>query len=150
MTEFNDRYKLGCEALRLAGFKLTPCRKFVLKNMVESKQPHSVKSLLELAGADSDVDQSTLYRTLEIMVDLEILEVIRVSGKRQTHYVWKYNDYHNHAVCTKCGSVAHISIYCRDDVVNRVEELTGFTNVKYTIEVEGLCAECAKKQNENS
>lgn len=140
----DEAYRLGCEALRMAGYKLTPCRRFVLRNVIDVHGPHSVQTLLEQAGDDSGIDQSTLYRTLETLTGLDMLEVVRLPGKRQTYYVWKHQDYHNHVVCRKCGKVVHQEILGKEELQEKVRQATGFTDIHFHLDFSGICQNCSE------
>lgn len=142
--EYNrdEVYENGCRALRLGGLKLTPSRRYVLRQVINQPGPHSVQSLLSVAPADLSLDQSTIYRTISSLIDLDMISEVRLPRQRQTHYVWKHWEHHHHVVCRECGNVMHVQVCPRNEIESKVMEATGYSELEHHLEFSGICPKC--------
>lgn len=93
----------------------------------------------------ADISRATVYRTLALLVEAELLREIDLGGN-QTTYDPNFLDKpsHNHLVCIDCGRVvefedAHIDLL-NDCVTRRL----GFRPVRQTLRIEAACEQLRK------
>ena len=95
-----------------AGFKLTPQRQVIVKVLLEHHKEHlsAEEIYIELLRASFSFGLATVYRTLDILTDLNLLT--RVSFEdgvaRYDLRTEDKNHFHHHLVCTKCGKTIEI------------------------------------------
>lgn len=84
---------------------------------------------------------TTVYRVLQILVDLGEVDVLR-SSSGDGLYRLCGRGHHHHLMCRTCGRVVEIS---GPDVENWTDQIAtehGFTEVGHSLEILGTCAEC--------
>lgn len=94
---------------------------------------------------DADISRATVYRTLGLLVEADLLREIDL-GDNQTTYDPNFLDKpsHNHLVCIDCGKViefedAHIDLL-NDCVTRRL----GFKPLRQTLKIEANCEQLRK------
>jgi Fur family transcriptional regulator, ferric uptake regulator len=87
------------------------------------------------------VNPSTIYRTLDLLVDEGLLLRTDLGGDR-AYYEPAREHAHHHLVCERCGSVQHLHDEELGDLRARVEAGTGFALGRGEITLHGLCASC--------
>ena len=107
------------------------------------------RSAAELAPALEEVPLSSLYRTLAVLEEAEVV-VPHLSTKGIARYElaeWLAG-HHHHLVCVECSRVEDIEV--PEPYEAKVHELVGaissavaFTPTNHALEIEGICVECA-------
>ncbi|MGG5258609.1 Fur family transcriptional regulator [Phycicoccus avicenniae] len=99
----------------------------------------------DLAGRGTRVGLATVYRNLQAMAADGELDVIRTADGEAVYRSCATDDHHHHVVCRSCGLAVEVT----GDAVERWAEAVaaehGFTAVRHTVEIDGLCAECARR-----
>jgi Fur family ferric uptake transcriptional regulator len=102
-------------------------------------------------SADEVVDQvreqlptlnpSTVYRTLELLVDEGLL--LRTDlGAGRAYYEPAREHEHHHVVCERCGAVAHVHDDVLEGLRERVERASGFRLGGAEVTLFGVCPAC--------
>ena len=60
------------------------------------------------ASPAPEVNLSTVYRTLQLLVSLDLVSETRL-GTKHSYYEVAPEPVHHHFVCEKCGSVGHFA-----------------------------------------
>ena len=87
----------------------------------------------------------TTYRTL---TSLEEAGLARRCDFGDSCYRYEYNageHHHHHIVCRRCRKVETVDL-CVADVLERVAKQRGYSDISHTLEVFGVCSECARKE----
>lgn len=94
-----------------------------------------------LSGAGAKVGLATVYRNLQAMAGDGEVDVIR-TPEGEAVYRSCSTHHHHHVVCRSCG----VAVEVTGDAVERWAEAVaaehGFTAVRHTVEMDGLCAAC--------
>ena len=130
-----------------SGVRYTGGRQRVVAALAEADGPRSAAELHESIGPDVPV--SSLYRSLAVMAEVEVLAQHHGS-KGVTRYElaeWLAG-HHHHLVCIDCGTVGDIELSpalesTLHDVVETVAESGRFEAVGHALEVAGRCRDCA-------
>ena len=85
---------------------------------------------------------TTVYRTLQSLVDVGAVDTLRNDGGEQLFRRCS-DHHHHHLVCRRCGKTVEIQADTVEQWTHSVAEANGFSQVQHTIELVGLCAECA-------
>jgi Fur family ferric uptake transcriptional regulator len=134
----------GGGAFRARGRRLTPQRSLIWDALVARSEAHV--SAAELAEAvrerAPDVYRSTVYRTLEVLVEDGLVLRTDLSGDR-SYYELAAEHHHHHVVCTGCGEIAHVHDDAIAAAVACVQAASGFRLARQELTFAGLCTACA-------
>jgi Fur family ferric uptake transcriptional regulator len=87
------------------------------------------------------VNTSTVYRTLEILVDDGLL--LRTDlGADRAYYEPVRGHPHHHVICEHCGKVTHLHDDTLGDLRGRIATATGYQLGEREISFFGTCPEC--------
>lgn len=129
------------EQLRQRGYRLTPQRQLVLEAV--GRRPHTTPEeiLAEVRTVASTVNVSTVYRTLELLESLELVQHSHLGHGAPTYSVTSEHE-HVHLVCRDCGAVEELEPAAVRDVVDRLASDRGFTVDVGHLTIFGRCAGC--------
>ena len=95
-----------------------------------------------LAESGSPIGLATVYRTLKSMVEDGAVDTfITVDG--ETLYRRCSSGHHHHLVCRKCGRTSEIHAEAVEAWAEAVAAEHGFTGIEHTVEIVGICRDCA-------
>ncbi len=144
-----DRAAATCLA---RGAQLTELRRQVLRLVLEAEQPVGAYALLDrLRAARRGAAPPTVYRALDFLLEqglihrVERLNAFVGCAEEPGHGHAGEEHPHQFLICRRCGATAEI---CDPAVVAAVAAAaarSGFTPHRTTVEVEGLCADCAQQ-----
>lgn len=128
--------------LTAQGYRITPQRMMIL-DAVENAEDHiSAEEILTLVCLQyPNVNISTVYRTLELLKQLELVtETDFGDGRVRYHSIKK--GHHHHLVCQKCGGIIDVE----ETVFNTLKE-TLFKQYSFEAEIQhlaifGTCKKC--------
>lgn len=89
------------------------------------------------------ISLATVYRNLEILSRLDIIQKLEVTG-RQKRFDGDISN-HYHIKCIKCGKVDDIPAIQLNEIERAVTDPCGYTVLGHRLEFEGICPECKKK-----
>lgn len=84
---------------------------------------------------------TTVYRTLQSLVDVGAVDTLRNDGGEQLFRRCS-DHHHHHLVCRRCGKTVEIQADTVEKWTRSVAASNGFSQVQHTIELVGLCARC--------
>lgn len=87
------------------------------------------------------VGLATVYRTLQALAESGDVDVIVRDG--ETAYRQCSPSHHHHLVCRRCHSTIEVEAPDVEAWATAVAHQHGFTEVTHTVEVYGLCRDCA-------
>lgn len=90
---------------------------------------------------DTKADISTIYRNLESLVELGLLEYIYEEGKR-LYRLHRENDHVHYIVCELCGDKKEID-YCPFEHLR--SNIDGYQIKDHKFELSGVCKNCDSK-----
>jgi len=88
------------------------------------------------------VNSSTVYRTLDVLVDEGLVRRTDLGGDR-AYYEPAHEHLHHHLVCEGCGTVRHIHDDVLGELAKRLESTTRFRLSERELTLFGLCERCA-------
>ncbi len=133
----------GVAAIRSRGRRLTPQRSLIWDVLVEQGDAHvSAADLAEAVRSRSpDVHRSTVYRTLDVLVEDGLVLRTDLGGDR-SYYELAAEHHHHHVVCTSCGGIAHVHDEAIAAAVACVQAASGFRLARQELTFAGLCPTC--------
>ena len=134
------------EKLKSKEYKLTPQRQQILQVLLENKDKHlSAEDVYTLVKKKApDVGLATVYRTLELFVEFDIVHSINFGDGRKRY---EYGDdseghHHHHAICLKCGKITEINEDLLEDLEKQVSKDYNFSVTDHELKIYGYCRTC--------
>jgi Fur family ferric uptake transcriptional regulator len=93
------------QRLRTHGFRITPQRQLVLEAVEHLRHGTPEEILIEVQRTASGVNLSTVYRTLEVLEDVDLVTHAHIGHGAPTYHAVD-EDIHIHLVCDTCGIVS--------------------------------------------
>ncbi|MFH1330622.1 MAG: Fur family transcriptional regulator [Actinomycetota bacterium] len=129
--------------LRRAGLRVTAPRRAVCGVLAGAGTEHLTASDVA-ARAGAAVDLSTVYRTLDALEGLGMVEHVHLGHGAGAYHVGPSSDHH-HLVCDACGRALDVPL---EDLQWAIEQVTapfGFVPDSAHFAIVGRCAACAGK-----
>ena len=111
----------------------------ILSHLEEFRTAQQIHDVLRRQG--DSVGLTTVYRTLQAMVDSGELDVLR-TNEGETAYRRCSNGHHHHLVCRRCGRTVEVSGPAVERWASAVAEEHGFREVSHDLEIFGTCSSC--------
>ncbi|MGB3301314.1 MAG: Fur family transcriptional regulator [Gordonia sp. (in: high G+C Gram-positive bacteria)] len=88
---------------------------------------------------------TTVYRNLQALAEADQVDAIW-DGSGETRYRHCSRGHHHHLVCRNCGTTVEIMADKVESWADSVAAENGFTNISHTVEIFGLCGDCAANE----
>lgn len=96
-----------------------------------------------LRGRGDSVGLSTVYRSLQAMVETDEVDALR-NDEGEVLYRRCSSGHHHHLVCRTCGRTVEVEGPAVERWADRVAASHGFTEVAHTLEIFGTCTQCSR------
>ncbi|MEU1884437.1 transcriptional repressor [Micromonospora sp. WMMD987] len=107
---------------------------------------HTAQQLHQmLVARKARVGLTTVYRTLQLLVDTQEIDSTRLPGGEQLFRRCSESRHHHHLVCRQCGSTVEVAGPAVERWADQVAAEHGFTEVGHTFEIFGICAGCTAR-----
>jgi Fur family transcriptional regulator, ferric uptake regulator len=127
--------------LRESGGRATPARRLLLGALFGNREHRSAEELAaEVQVQAPDVNISTIYRNLEELVRLGIVDRTHMGGGPAAYHL--ASAAHGHLVCEQCGSMTEVPDELFGSLARGASEQYGFTVDPHHFAVAGRCANC--------
>ena len=121
--------------------RVTRPRRAVCEVVAEHHTEHlTAQAIVEMLAGD--VDQSTVYRTLDALEEAGALTHTHL-GHRPPVYHLADDEPHQHLVCERCGRAVAFDPSLMDPAVDAIREATGFEIDPSHFAIAGLCVDCS-------
>lgn len=128
-----------------AGLKKTKFRLTMIEMLEVNESLLSAQDIYnELIKADVAVNLSTVYRTLDKLVEANIINKVDIENETQSLYEFNKDEHHHFLICTECNKIEPIYGCPLHDYENELTDKTGFLISSHKIEFYGICKECQK------
>ncbi|HTS69715.1 MAG TPA: Fur family transcriptional regulator [Terriglobia bacterium] len=129
------------------GFRLTRQRRVLIETLQESGEHLDAAKLLELARErDPAIDRATVYRTLEILKKLRLideLDLMHLNGEKH-YFEPKRKRGHCHLACFRCGAILEYSSPGFEALKAEIARENSFQVEVVRLEVGGVCGRCRR------
>lgn len=131
--------------LQQSGYRLTGPRRAIVEIVAQSNKALGPIDVYDLGRADyPGLGLVTVYRTLEKLEELELVQ--RVHQPDGCHRYLPANRGHQHLIlCTACGQASYFDGDNLTDLIQRVQQVSGFHVQEHWLQLFGLCAQCQAK-----
>jgi len=127
--------------LRARGYRLTPQRQLVLEAVGSLGHATPEEIVTAVRRTASGVNISTVYRTLELLEELGLIEHTHLGHGAPTYSV-PTDDGHVHLVCRDCGGIEEVPPSVIGPVVEELASSRGFAVDVGHFAVFGRCRAC--------
>ncbi|MDA8102130.1 MAG: Fur family transcriptional regulator [Nitrospiraceae bacterium] len=134
------------EAIHSHGGRVTPSRLAVITAIVDSEGHVSAEEIFERIQAGSpDIHLSTVYRTLEALEKLGVVEHVHLGHGRAIYHLEE--NVHQHLVCESCGKIIEAPRDLTERLEMELEARLGFYTRAHHFSIIGLCRDCYRRQH---
>jgi Fur family ferric uptake transcriptional regulator len=137
------------QQLQAQSYKLTPQREATVRVLLEHEEAHlSAEDVFLLVKEKSpDIGLATVYRTLELLTELHVVEKMNFGDGVARYDLRNENNrhHHHHLICVQCGSVVEIMDDWLLPLEERLEKEYGFAVVDHRLDFQGYCRNCRDK-----
>ena len=132
--------------LRERGSRITPQRRAIL-NIIQKQGGHlSADEIYHLARREVPrLSLSTVYRTLELLKDLDLVSELHLAGDHYRYEVQSRE--HQHLVCLNCGKVIEFQCAHCAAIHRKLADQHSFKITSGRVELFGYCDECSKARS---
>ena len=125
--------------------KLTHQRRVIMEIFSENTKNHlSAEDVYaEVKKTHPEIGFATIYRTLDLFAELDILQKIDF-GDGRARYEFSQSDvhHHHHLICLKCHAVAEFDDDLLDSLEAEIARKSGFKIVDHQLKFYGYCERC--------
>jgi Fur family ferric uptake transcriptional regulator len=132
------------QVLKQQGHKLTPQRLLIWHILAEGKHLTAEQIHKRVKSEFPGVDLATVYRTLELLVRLGLVQETQVTFG-PSRYEATEEIGHNHIICRKCGKVEHFDGLKLQEAASNVCEFKDFDIGSVEVNLSSICNDCLKK-----
>jgi Fe2+ or Zn2+ uptake regulation protein len=131
-------------ALNTAGKRITHQRTLIM-DIIRQGQGHldADEIYRRARQRGSRLSLSTVYRTLQVMKDLDMVAELRFDEAHH-HYEVKPAAEHYHLVCRECGRVIEFNYPLSRNLKKAVPEAKDFDIEETKVDIIGYCPRCAR------
>ncbi len=129
--------------LKKNGNRITESRSTICNILEESGHEHfTAEELYNLALKKvKDIDLATVYRTLDILESLDIIEHSHQQHGSGIYYLKKYEQ-NTHIVCKICNAIEDISVKVMESVEKIIEKNSMYKLTDNHFVYTGICKNC--------
>jgi Fur family ferric uptake transcriptional regulator len=131
--------------LRKAGYRVTRQRLIILDAVCEGDGHTTLKQVYSrVREVDGTIDQSPLYRTLKLFVDVGLV-VSATTADGETWYEIARPQPHHHLICRSCGGqqeIGHEVVQAMSDMLQRQYDFDAHLD---HLVITGVCTACRAK-----
>ncbi len=112
----------------------------------EAGEAFSIETLLEeLRQSDPGIGRATVYRTIEKLAMLRVLDRIDFADGSRAYRLCESEEHHHHLTCRICHRVVEFDLCLPQAKIDAIGRREGFTIEDHEISLSGLCGECKGK-----
>lgn len=128
--------------LRENGVKLTDQRKELLEVLLQAHAPITAEAVfLKLKESNPSTCLATVYRNLEVLVAIDVVRQMRLSGNKREYELIGDEHYH-YLICLCCNKAVKLENCPLHHYEEKVIAETDFTITEHRLSMYGYCPQC--------
>jgi Fur family transcriptional regulator, ferric uptake regulator len=125
--------------------KLTRQRQAVVDQIFSDSGHFEAEELVErLKNRRSRVSRATVYRTLELLRECQLVEKLDFGSPRSFYEHVTPGEHHDHLICTRCNNVIEFHNERLEAQQREICNNFGFQESHHSLRIFGLCSKCAQ------
>ncbi|API89288.1 transcriptional repressor [Marinilactibacillus sp. 15R] len=135
-----------------AGYKLTSQREDILRVLLDNEHLSAEEIYLKVKSENSGIGLATVYRTLELLSELNIINKIAFQDGISRYDVNDNDRQHQHhyLLCLNCGKIDEVEKDMLIDVEKEVEKSYHFKIKDHRLTFHGLCKKCIEEADDQN
>jgi Fur family ferric uptake transcriptional regulator len=130
--------------LAARGLKHTKERRDILEEILGTGGHFAPDELfLKLRSKGSKVSRASVYRTLPLLVESGLVEIVERVDKHAHYEKVSESRHHDHMICTACGKITEFYSKELETLQERLCSQNGFRGMRHCLEIFGTCDDCA-------
>lgn len=142
-----NREKLSELRSRLAkkNYKLTSQREQILTIFLENEEKHlsAEEVFMHVKKKDPQLGLATVYRTLDLFVELGLLQQVEFDATRRRYELQPEEGHHHHLICVECNTVVEFKDDLLEEFEATIEQEYDFKVLDHHIRFYGRCSSCS-------
>lgn len=127
------------DILQTSGYRLTQPRTAVFTFLEQSSGPMTISAI---ARHCSNIDRTSVYRTIELFLKLHIIVTVPRGWKHAYELAEPFHPHHHHFQCTRCKKSTTLQSTVVEKMINELAQDLQATPTSHTFEIHGLCRDC--------
>ena len=129
--------------LKKRGYRITNPREVICSILENSGHEHfTVEKLHQLSTKkDKNIDLATVYRTLELLESIDIVEHLHQAHGSGIYYLKSEND-NNHIICDLCKSIFDLAKETKEKINKVLTNDSNFDVINHHFIYSGVCKNC--------
>ena len=129
--------------LKSMDMKYSQPRETILTLFLEGKDHTDIDKLAQkVKKIDPFISRSTVYRTMNLLVDCGLAHEINFSGERKFYESATIKNHHDHFFCTHCKYVGEFEHSKIEELQNEIAKEHKFKITSHRMILYGLCSKC--------
>ena len=129
--------------LKTMDMKFSQPRERILKLFLEEKDHTDIDKLAQkVKESDPFISRSTVYRTMNLLVDCGLAHAVNFNGERKFYESATRKSHHDHFFCTQCKYVGEFENSKIEELQNNVAKGHKFKITSHRLILYGLCSKC--------
>lgn len=130
------------DVLRKRGYRLTPQRHMILRVIQEAEAHLNIEQIVErVQQANPCVNLSTVYRTLELFKNVDLIRESHLHGEQPTYEIAEGHAHH-HLICRRCRATFHLDETLLGNLNEKLQQQYQFHNLTLELVAAGYCDDC--------
>jgi len=145
MNNIKDMFR---KKLSENNYKFTKQRELIIDTILEKENWHFTAEELfeEVRKKDNEIGMATVYRTIELLKELEIIHVLDFNEESRKYELFVEDSHHHHLICKRCGKLIEFNDKDIDYFEKELEKKYDFAVTEHKLSFYGYCSECRKKK----
>lgn len=137
--------RVRAEAKR-RGVRWTSQRQVIVEQFLLAGEHLTADALLARSReVDPAIGAATVYRTLNLLVEIGIAQRVRLGGGSASFEPVLGREHHDHLICLACGTVVEFSDPGIERRQNAIAKEHGYVLRHHRLEMFGLCRTCQER-----
>jgi Fur family ferric uptake transcriptional regulator len=133
------------QSLDESGVRLTRPRRAVAEALAGRTGRFTAAQLVEEARQRQPrIGRATVFRTLDLLLDLGMVERIAMPAGETGYVVCDPSAHHHHVLCERCGKATEIDDRGVKALAKKIARRSGYRIDAHRLELFGLCESCQK------
>ena len=143
MPDPQTRFNEFISALKERDYRLTPQRVELVRLIAASEgHPSAAQLYAKIKSQFPTMSQATVYKTLALLKDMG--QVLEIDLRDDSHYDGNRPQPHPHLICIKCNKIVDGEVSFDQELISKLEEVSGYEILRPQILLYGLCPDCRK------
>jgi len=135
------------ERLKKCGYRITPQRQEIFDCFKSGGSHYSAEEVhRKVRGSFPNISLDTVYRNLNTLKELGILEVLNFDDGRSRYELARENRHHHHLICLKCGGSQELDFCPLRFIDSTLLREKDFQVERHSFEIYGYCSNCARER----